>query len=94
MTDYEKYMAANEGSPFLYILGRDGEGGFEFLGDLTLLNDGTAIVNNDYDGTGNRYFDTYDEALGYVHDRICRDAILYDPATGRAVTIERRKVGA
>ena len=77
--NYDDYMKVNENSPFFYICGQDEDGHYEFLGDLTLLNDGTAIVNNDYDGIGNRYFDSHFEAVRYVETRICDKPHYYDP---------------
>ena len=87
MLSYEEYMKVNEGSPFYYVCGRDEGGRIEFLGDLTLLNDGTAVVNNDWDGIGNRYFDTHVEALRYVLTRMCEDAFLWDPDSEQAKSI-------
>ena len=87
MQSYEEYMRVNEGSPFYYVCGRDEDGRIELLGDVTLLNDGTAVVNNDWEGIGNRYFDTHKEALRYIVTRMCEDAFLYDPESKCALNI-------
>ena len=75
----DDYMSVNENSPFFYIYGFDEDGTPEMLGDLTLLNDGGAVVNNDYDGVGLRFFDSHADAVRYVQTRICDDPTYYDP---------------
>ena len=72
---------------FFLILGRDENGEFEFLGDLTLMGDGNAVVNNDYDGTGNQYFDNHKDALDYIKGRICDNPVYYDPVVNQLASI-------
>ena len=64
---------------FFIICGVDEDKHYVFLGDLTIMDDDTAIVNNDYDGTGNRYFDTSAEAVRYVETRVCAEPLYWDP---------------
>ena len=64
---------------FFIIRGVDEDGKYVFLGDLTIMDDDTAIVNNDYDGIGNRYFDTSAEAVRYVETRVCAEPLYWDP---------------
>lgn len=66
------------GVKFFYICAKSGDR-YEFLGDLTLIGADNAIVNNDYDGTGNQYFDSHADALRYIRGRICEDPLYYDP---------------
>lgn len=66
-------------SVFFLIFGRDEDGELVELGDLTLIDDGSAVVNNDYDGIGLRFFDSHAEAVHYVETRVCATPIYYDP---------------
>ena len=83
----DDYMSVNNGSKFFLVLGRDEDGTLEMLGDITLLNDGGAVVNNDYDGIGLRFFDSHVEALRYVETRICDVPVYYDPIVEQQVRI-------
>ena len=85
----EEYMKVNEDSSFFYIFGRDEDGELEMLGDITLLNDGGGIVNNDYDGIGLRFFDSHSDAIRYVETRICQEPIYYDPIRGQQAILRR-----
>lgn len=53
----------------VYICGRDGSR-LEVLGDITLMEDGHAVVMNDWSGHL-EFFDTHADALRYVRGRVC-----------------------
>lgn len=57
----------------VYICGRDGNK-LEMLGDITLMEDGGAVVMNDWSGNL-EFFDTHADALRYVRGRVCEDPV-------------------
>lgn len=79
---------------FFFILGRDESGEYELLGDITIASDTNVIVNNDYDGVGNRYFDNISDALRYIKGRICMEPVYYDPVRRQEVRIQLVRLSA
>ena len=57
----------------VYICGRDGAN-LELLGDITLMEDGHAVVMNDWSGNL-EFFDTPEDAVRYVRGRVCEDPV-------------------
>lgn len=59
----------------VYVCGRNGAK-LELLGDITLMEDGSAVVMNDWGGKL-EFFDTHEEAIWYVKTRICGEEPVY-----------------
>lgn len=57
----------------VYICGRE-DGRMVSLGDITLMEDGGAVVMNDWSGHL-EFFDTHADALRYVRGRVCEDPV-------------------
>lgn len=50
------------------------DGALVQLGDIALMDDGSAVVMNDWEGIL-QFFDSHDEAIRYVETRICEEPI-------------------
>lgn len=57
----------------VHICARE-DGSLVSLGDITLMDDGRAIVMNDWSGNLS-FFDTHEEAIRYVNGRVCEEPV-------------------